>query len=49
MDKQNEIAEKHWQYVESLCHKMYVDGFIHGYKHGLDERELLKLVFKEMK
>ncbi len=29
-----EMAEKHWEYVESICHKMYVDAFIHGYKHG---------------
>jgi len=29
-----EMAEKHWKYVESICHKMYVDAFIHGHKHG---------------
>jgi len=32
-----ELAEKHWDYVESICHKMYVDAFIHGMKHGRDE------------
>ena len=31
-----DIAEAHWTYVESICHKMYVDAFIHGYKHGVD-------------
>jgi len=29
-----ELAEDHWKYVESICHKMYVDAFIHGWKHG---------------
>jgi len=33
-DEINALAEKHWKYVESICHKMYVDAFIHGYKHG---------------
>jgi len=28
------LAELHWEYVESICHKMYVDAFIHGYGHG---------------
>jgi len=29
-----DLAEQHWQYVESICHKMYIDAFIHGFKHG---------------
>lgn len=29
-----ENAEKHYQYIEKICHLMYVDAFIHGYKHG---------------
>ena len=33
------IAEDHWKYVESICHKMYVDSFIHGYKHGKKENK----------
>lgn len=33
-----ELAEEHWKYVESICHKMYVDAFKHGYKHGKEER-----------
>jgi len=39
-EDENEIrkmAEEHWKYVESICHKMYVDAFIHGFKHGSDE------------
>ena len=34
MDEVKKLAEGHWQYVESICHKMYVDAFIHGFKHG---------------
>lgn len=37
MEKIEEIAEEHWKYVESICHKMYVDAFIHGWKHGKKE------------
>ena len=33
-----ELAEEHWKYVESICHKMYVDAFIHGYKHGVNNQ-----------
>jgi len=29
-----ELGEKHYIYIESLCHKMYVDAFVHGVKHG---------------
>lgn len=32
-----DIAERHYTYVESLSHKMYVDAFIHGYKHGKED------------
>jgi len=35
-DEIKELAETHWVYVESICHKMYVDAFIHGYKHGVE-------------
>ena len=34
MSKERDLAEEHWKYVESICHKMYVDAFIHGYKHN---------------
>jgi len=29
-----ELAEAHWEWVESLLHKIYVDAMIHGIKHG---------------
>lgn len=31
------LAEEHWEYVGSICRKMYIDAFIHGYKHGVEE------------
>lgn len=34
MTNPEELAEEHWKYVESICYKMYVDAFIHGFKHG---------------
>ena len=29
-----ELAEAHWEWLESLLHKVYVDAMIHGIKHG---------------
>ncbi len=28
------LAEEHWVWVETWLHLMYVDAFVHGYKHG---------------
>ena len=33
-----ELAEEHWVWLESLLHKLYVDAFIHGYKHGKETK-----------
>ena len=33
------LAEDHWEYVESICRKMYIDAFIHGVKHGLESEK----------
>ena len=29
-----ELVEVHWEWLESLLHKVYVDAMIHGIKHG---------------
>ena len=29
-----DLAEEHWEWLESLLHKIYVDAMIHGIKHG---------------
>jgi hypothetical protein len=34
MNEGRELAEEHWIWVESILHKIYVDAFEHGYKHG---------------
>jgi len=36
--KAKELAENHWQFLERWLHMVFVDGFIHGYKHALEER-----------
>lgn len=28
------LAEEHWQWLETLLHKIYVDAMVHGIKHG---------------
>lgn len=35
--KDTKLADEHWDYVSSICEKMYKDAFIHGYKHGLED------------
>ena len=32
------LAEDHYIYLESVTHKTYVDAFIHGYKHGKNDK-----------
>ncbi len=32
------LAEEHWSWLETLLHKVYVDAFNHGYKHGKEAR-----------
>ena len=41
-DEVKTLAENHWKYVESICHKMYVDAFIHGYKHDKNNSDTNK-------
>jgi hypothetical protein len=31
------VAEAHWKWLETWLHIVYVDTFVHGYKHRLDE------------
>ena len=44
MDKAKEIAETHWDFLSDWLRRMFVDGFVHGWKHG---REDLIEEFKE--
>ena len=39
MKTPRELAEEHWTWLETVLHKMYVDAFIHGYKHGKHDKE----------
>jgi len=32
-----ENAEKHWKFLEKWMHMIFVDGFVHGYKHAKEE------------
>ena len=38
-EKGKPLAEEHWEWLEGYLHKIFVDGFIHGYKHGQDDKE----------
>jgi len=32
-----DLAVAHWEWVETLLRKIYIDAFKHGYKHGKEE------------
>ena len=33
-----EKAEAHWEFLESWQHKIFVDAFVHGYKHAQEDK-----------
>jgi len=37
LPKDRILAEDHWNWLEGVCRIMYIDAFIHGYKHGKEE------------
>lgn len=34
-----ELATEHWNWLETLLRKVYIDSFIHGYKHRKEEED----------
>lgn len=33
-----ELATEHWNWLETLLRKIYIDAFTHGYKHAKKEK-----------
>lgn len=33
-EEAKELAEAHWEWLENLLRKVYVDALVHGIKHG---------------
>lgn len=31
-----QLAEEHWRFLEKWLHLVFVDGFVHGWKHALE-------------
>ena len=45
-DLPHQLAKEHWAWVESVLadrqqetKHMFIEGFVHGYKHGKSERQ----------
>ncbi len=36
-EEARKLAEKHWEWLESLLRKVYVDAMVHGIKHGQEK------------
>lgn len=34
---EKDLADEHWQWVESVLELIYKSAFIHGYKHGKED------------
>ena len=34
------LAEEHWEWLEPIIRRFFIDGFIHGYRHGLGSRNI---------
>ena len=39
-----ELAEEHWKFLEKWLHMVFVDGFIHGYKHAQQHQTFVKAI-----
>ncbi len=37
-EEARKLAEAHWEWLETLLHKIYVDALIHGIKHGQEDK-----------
>lgn len=37
-EKARKKAEEHWKFNERWLHMVFVDAFVHGYKHGLEAK-----------
>jgi len=40
-EEAQKLAEEHWEWLELLLHKIYVDAMIHGIKHGQDNTKII--------
>lgn len=41
-DTAKQLATEHWDYLETLCRKVFTDGFVHGYKHGVESERSIQ-------
>lgn len=32
-----DLAQLHWRWLQEVLKKVYIDAFIHGYKHGRED------------
>jgi hypothetical protein len=38
-DLPHQLADEHWAFLVKWLEMIYKDAFIHGYKHGIEEKE----------
>jgi len=38
-NKIKDTAEQHWKFLGSWLHIIYVDSFVHGWKHGASNKK----------
>ena len=37
-EEAKELAEAHWEWLETWLHLIYVDAMVHGIKHGQESK-----------
>ena len=39
MSTGEELAKEHWNWLSKVLERIYIDAFIHGYKHAKEKKE----------
>lgn len=39
MTESEKLATEHWDWLSSVLKKIYIDAFVHGFKHGKKDSE----------
>ena len=42
-EKAKKLAEEHWKWLETWLRIVYVDAFVHGYKHAVEDLKSLEV------
>ena len=47
LEKAKVLAEEHWEWLEPIIKRFFIDGFMHGYKHGIEDKNINNIYKKD--